>query len=77
MKQAIEQGKVWLIACLISLSAFLFLQLDQDNLQEKQNIASVETTAEEIEEAYQAELSDFDIIKGLSVFVLEILFIKD
>jgi hypothetical protein len=76
MKQAIEQGKIWLIASVISLSAFLYLQLDQKNLEEKQSVAAVETTTEYHDEENQVELFDYDIIKGLSVFVLEVILLK-
>jgi hypothetical protein len=72
MKKTLEPAKFWLIALAISLFSFIYLQLDQPLAGE----ATISQTTQELidpESPDEAEVRmlDLDIVKGLTLVVME------
>lgn len=73
MKNRIEPAKIWIIAVFISLASFIYLQTDEPIVeQDHVTLEEVQEVEEFVEEA-EVSMLDLDLIKGLTVLIMEFL----
>ena len=72
MEKLVQHGKIWIIASVVSIFSFMYLQLDSQNLADRQaeelmGQMEVSKTMDE-----EVKMIDWDIIKGLSMFLVDV-----
>lgn len=70
MKNLVKHGKIWIIAAVVSASSFLYLQIDQSTLDQKQ-IDLLTEQQYETDDNEEFSVIDTDLIRGFTQFVVD------
>jgi len=75
MKKLVEHGKIWLIAAVISFGSFFYMQLDSQQIAQKQaniEISSLEMIDDEDKE-FENAFIELDLVKDLTSFFVDLI----